>query len=256
MANRAQKAAVYRFRRDFVGAVIRSVKSGTVGSTRAVAAFAAALEKSMGDLSEVKTAHETVAAQMREAVQARYQETVEAKKRVPSYRAGQGRLPGALGDAISHPSLVEVTGRDIFYVDTQRMNKEAAHWQRLNYGAGPAATTRPATFPLRLDSALLGRLKLGGAPRPNVLLPKGFFLEGGKKVSPSSTYRGNSMHPFYPVGPPVFMETAGIQGRQFLDAGVETLARELPRQYDRLLNKWIDAGAAAGQAAARARLPY
>jgi hypothetical protein len=218
-----------------------------------VAAVAAGLQKSFGDMSEVRQAHEAVAGVMREAVRARYQETVQARKRVPSYRAGEGRLPGALGAALESPSLVEVTGRDIAFVDVNRMNKEAVHWQRLNYGAGPAADTRPGSYPLRFDSVTISNLRLGGAPRPNVLMPKGFFLEGGKAARPNSSFRGNNLHPFYPIGPPAFMETAGIQGRQFLDAGVEALVIELPRQYDRLLNKWVEDGVAAGKAAISAR---
>lgn len=238
--------------RDLVAAVIRTVKRGTVGVDRALAGLAAGLQQDLGALGDVQKAHNRVAGRMREAVQARYEETVESRKRVPSYRYGQGRLPGALGAALRKPSMVQATGRGIEYVDVDSLDKEARHWRRLNFGAGSAATTDPATVPLRIADRVVANLRLPGGPRAPILLPPGFFMHGDRAVPRMSSFRGNSQHPFFPSGRPAMFETAGITGRQFLDAGVQSLARELPGEYEQLLDKWLRSATKRGQAAANA----
>lgn len=232
----------YLLRLELIKTMQRALAGGARGAGRQLEAFAKGMTMDVeGDMARV---HGEVAAEMRAAVAGRYAETVEAQRRVPPY-ARSSRRSGYLGRAIRRPDLVTSDASGIGFINEASMNKEAAHWRRLNFGAGDAAGEQPAAVPIRLFGENVGEASLPYGPSPAFSLPKGFFIQGGQAVAPRSSYRGGgSVGAFTPSRRSPYRPavTAGIRGRHFLEAGLEVVGEQLPRRYSDLLNEWVQRG--------------
>lgn len=211
--------------------------------------------------------HETVATEAHRRVIAKYDSTVG--KSHASYRAGQGRLVGQMRIALANPSIISAQRDGIIFGDTAILDRTAAHWRRLNFGAGARGAERYAQpAPLKLDGQRLSSQFLRfdqGGPSPAFTMPRGFWFESGNLVKASGPRQGSE---FFPFGQGIrrveqvsgisvggrrdslllsqFISgggvTRGIRGQQFFEPGLFYIAETLPGLYKKLAESWIQEG--------------
>lgn len=233
-------------------ALLRTAGDMGAGANQQVRAFVAGM--TVGAKGDMQRVNRAVAAEMRSAVRARYNATVEATRHVPPYHRS-GRLSGHLGRLVRRSDLVRADGEGIQFVNENAMDKEAAHWRRLNFGAGAVAGEQPGPYQVRLFGEASIPVSFGIGASPSFQLPRGFFIQGNTAVLPNASYRGRgSVGPFMPSrrSPYRPAQTVGIRGRHFLEAGLEVMERELPKRYADLLVDWIHQGGRKAKAITRA----
>ena len=242
----AGERAIYLLKFEVARALERAVNEGLKGVGDQLEKFGEAMK--VQPTQDMDRAHQDIAENMRQAVRSAYETNVENVRKVEPYTRSS-RLSGHLSRVVRRKDLVTADAAGISFVDQNVMDKEAAHWRRLNFGAGEQAGPQSQPHPLRLFGEVLGTASLGEGPSRAFVLPKGFFIQGGKAVLPHSKYRGagsegrfvaSRKSPYHPA------VTVGIRGRQFLDAGLEVLERELPIRYSDLLNEWVQRGWESG----------
>lgn len=231
-------------------AAVSCAAGGTRGAMNYVRIVAAGLEKELGNPADLQKVHARVAEDMRAAVKNSFEQTV--KSHPGSYRAGENRLSGGmLKRAVMSSSLAIGTAEGIDYVDADRLDEEAAHWRRLNFGAygTEVAGRKTEVFQFRFDDIVLFSVGFKDRPRPAFSMPPGRFFnaEGDLVAHSSSRFTGSGvsrtgMDRFYPGGGrgnkvPI---TRGITARNFLDAGLERMVRDLPIAYTTLVDSWLD----------------
>lgn len=174
-----------------------------------------------------KQTNEQIAAKMRQAIIASYNATIEANKVVPSYRLGRNRLPGALGAALEDPALIK-SGIDGIDYNSAVLSRRARHWARLNYGVAPRGAGGGRSF-----NILGTELSIAAPPRPPMTIPPGVFFNPrtGKIVRPRRGRNRSTVSQFFPTGRTPMRPTRGVEGANYLDAGLEVLARDLPGAY-------------------------
>jgi hypothetical protein len=181
----------YRSKLNLLGLMVevsQKAASDTAGYTLLIAE-SLKIEQKQGGSEHLLQAHRTLAQGMREAVLKSYGQQIEARKQVPSY-ARTNRLSGALRTALRARDRVVASEEGIEYVNQDRLNLEARHWQRLNFGVrgapgarrGAATSKAPQQFKLRANNQSLGKtVGFRAKPRPPMYLPAGFWqFVGGR----------------------------------------------------------------------------
>jgi hypothetical protein len=228
---------------SYIGAAaMKAVSAGSRGSMNLVRVLASGLEQQMSDGSDLRKVHEEVAANMRQAVKSSFEQTV--KSRPGQYRGGQNRISdGVLKRAITDPSMAVGTEEGIDFVNERKLDTEARHWKRLNFGAlGTAQSGRTAkSYPLRFDGVTLFRVGFSDQSRPAFSLPPGAFSSPEGVFQPHDSTR-TGMDRFYPggVGTRLRIPTRGIKPREFLDAGLRRMVEDLPVAYMTMIEGWLD----------------
>lgn len=233
---------------EIARALSRAVGDSFSGIGQQLRAFVEGMNA--GNPQDMARANEDVAVGMRTAVRNAYQSEVEDERKTPSYNR-PGRRSGHLGRVIRRADFVTADATGIFLGNENTLNKEAAHWRRLNFGAGEQAGSQPPPQPLRLFGEAVGTVGLPYGASPAFSLPKGFFLDHGIINTPQSSMRGRgSTGPFLPSRRSPYRPavTEGIRGRHFIEPALEVLARELPLRYADLFNEWVQAGGDAARA--------
>lgn len=178
----------YRMSRSLTDQIVKAAAKSSVRAMNGPAAFAAGLgEASKGDKRRIRQANDTIALAMRTAVAENYGRTVERRKQVPSYRIGQGRYAGgALRRALQSPDMAVGTNDGILFVNQDRLNLEARHWARLNFGVAPAQTPASYQGKLTFGGKTIGTVGFRAQPRPPMFLPAGFwnFVQGKISAGP------------------------------------------------------------------------
>lgn len=216
----------YRTRLDISGAVQTVVQRGSKEVVDFATQLAGAFQAEMKDQSDVAAANREIASAMRSALRFSYGQNVERRKQVPSYPRAN-RLSGALRRAIESPDMVQSSATGIQYLNQDRLNTEARHWMRLNFGvrAAPGASRPPAQTPEagqfrwrvegptdvpggfpQVAATGPGRqirvLQISGKPRPPMYMPPGFWfapvrehegIKGYVKRPPSYAHIGPSI---------------------------------------------------------------
>ncbi len=177
--------------------------------------------------------------------------------RQPNKRYAGGKLRSALNS----PRFFEATAAGLRFINVDYLNRTARHWARLNAGAGPRGQGSRRRFTVTWSNLAVAAIGVDQAPRPGFFLPRGYWWArgGGQVVSADPGRIGQDE--FYPVGigpargrtrldakahrrPGPYVgpgagigkrrPSLGIKARNFLDAGAETIARELPKGYEKL----------------------
>ncbi len=234
-------------------AIRRAVAEGLTGAGGILKAFVAGMDiGAKGDMAKV---NRLVAAETQVAVEAAYASNVEAVRATPAY-SRYDRRSGYLGRVIARRDFVTSDYTGIRLGNRGSLDKEAAHWRRLNFGAGADAGPGVPDVPLRLFGETIGTLSLPYGPSPAFSLPKGFFVgPGGKMRIPNSNFRGGGgSAAFYPnrKSPYEPRVTDGIRGRHFLEEGLEEMAYQIEARYADLLNEWVQRGSRKAKAVANA----
>lgn len=155
---------------------------------------------------------------------------------------------GKLLEALQKPEHVVATSRGLRFLDTGILDTAARQWRRLNFGAGGVHGRAPVQFKVEWDGLVVASIGAEPDPRPGFTIPKGYWFNGqGERVG-ASPDGGDS---FYPVGsaemptgrrgrPSPMRQTRGIVATNFLDAGIRTIANQIPVAYTQLYRDMHD----------------
>lgn len=171
------------------------------------------------------------------------------------YRAGDGRLAGGLvRRVLGDPGFFRATALGLEWGNKELLDNAAAQWHRLNFGAGGRADDGGSggdqEFPVRFGGGS-SALTFNEEPSPGFAMPAGVWIDmGGTRVQAGSSARGADQ--FFPqrrsihndagqkigslnVRPAGILgastqprETAGIEGKHFMEAGLRRMADILP----------------------------
>lgn len=221
---------------NLVAMLKKALAAGTLESVQIAREFAEALTQTVrasknqlanlhhevGKLAqdEVVTAYSRIRAERGGPASYRDQETHKG-------RDANSRLLHALGDA----EFFRGTYDGIGFANKVHLDRQARQWYRLNFGARPAPGAarnigpgnRSTPAPVTWKGLQLGTLKLPTGPSKAFYLPLGTWNEAGQ------------FH--HPIGP-AFIATGGVAAWNFLDAGIATIAAELPGAYSKLHGDW------------------
>lgn len=218
------------------------------------------------DAGRRRSMHDKIAQGMRTATVTAYRQNVLAKKIVPSYRQGDGRMSGgALLNALNSERMSFGTDRGIEFIDRAYLDDVAAHWYRLNFGALPDAGPGALPIPIRFGDNTV-TVTLGGGPSRPFMVPDrpgawAYWLRGQPRDAGGRFARGQGLHEragpagsearaafggndtrdaMLFLGNPRFrnifafqaIPARGIRGRHFLEAGVQHFAERITPAYD------------------------
>lgn len=177
--------------------------------------------------------------------------------RQPNKRYAGGKLRAALNS----PRFYEATADGLRFINVDYLNRTARHWARLNAGAGPRGQGSRRRFTVTWSNLAVAAIGVDQAPRPGFYLPRGYWWTRGAGQVVSADPGRIGQDEFYPMGigparkrtrpdsgahrkPGPYVgpgagigkrrPSLGIKARNFLDAGAETIARELPKGYEKL----------------------
>lgn len=202
------------------------------GATPFFRAVSESVTKSVQSRTEFRLANERLAEHAQQAVLESYEEEVEGRKEVGSYRIGDNRLSGGLlRNALTRRGMFVGTFEGIAFGNEDILDNEAGHWARLNYGAGSGRNLTPVSTTLRIGSRSVGITTLKG-PTSNegtkaFRLPVGYWTSGE----------------FYPLGKRKVGKLLAVQARRFLDAGVHAIADNIDEVYFDLVADLLDKAA-------------
>jgi len=223
-----------------------SAKGIAVATDSMFQAMADVVDNSLRSKTVFTQTNKKILQSMKRAVLSEYRLKVKNHKRIREpYRArgtvpGWGRFAQSLGPALNSAGMFVADATTIHMVDRGRLDKEAAHWHRLNFGVGPQAEALGGarTFPVVFGDRSLGNIGLTEGPSHTPLvMPKGYWGKGDKVG-------------FNPTGPIAFNPTQGIAARRFLDAGLQAFAEEMPIQYEQMLISMVEQMVRTGKGAA------
>lgn len=173
------------------------------------------------------------------------------------YRAGDGRLAGGLvRRVLGDPDFFRATSLGLEWGNKELLDNAAAQWHRLNFGAGGrAGDDGGEEFPVRFGGGSGGTLTFGDEPSPGFSMPAGVWIGlDGKRVGAGSSANGADQ--FFPQRRPVrndagekigsinvrpkgvlgaanrSLQTSGIEGKHFMEAGLQSMADLLPLAFD------------------------
>lgn len=252
---RALSAIIAQASTDMGALAINAAKTGTRGSLNGVRITAQAIGTEFGNPEDLVSIHQKAAAKARSAVIRSF--GAQHATATGPYRVGQGRISnGALRAAFDDPEFARATATGVAFVNQGEMDRKVVHWRRMNFGALGSAIKGPTrtddTHELRIDNRIVGRLRIDTPPRPAFRLPPGRFQKGtdpSSRVPHLAERRGMDL--FYPGGGgrQINLPTRGIKPKNFIDAGVKVLARELSIGYTNQIDVWL------ARAEAKVKLP-
>jgi hypothetical protein len=246
-----ERAGVQRkIRAEAEFAMLKGMQEAIASTDRVVSEELSNITRLVSQMSPAKRTqiHREVGLAAQRSVRAAYSNR-RHRKRTPSYRISansqrnQRYAGGALLRVIGASDFFEATPSGLKFINTTRLNKEAKQWRRLNFGAGGRATTPPGRYSVSWDGLVVATMGLEPDPRPAFRIPRGYWFAGGQRVGAGMGTE------FYPVGeqpsgtrgrPSPARMTKGIAASNFLDAGVQRIAREMPRAYTRAVQELIN----------------
>jgi len=182
----------------------------------------------------------------------------------PSYRQNdKGKLrrysSGAMERAMRQPSFAEGDSRGIRFINKEAMDRAAAQWYRLNFGAAPRGSKNPSVGSMKF----FGRASSQRAEFTGFKPSQGFKIPQGGVGFWSNTISSTSTGKFKPTrgrGKAFYIRTRktqiisgrgiprvqlirnkttnGIQGKRFLDAGAKAINETYPRLITEMIRGW------------------
>lgn len=254
-------ATAYRQGHQFAVSAVDDMIAQAVADAKRVTSrqmldLARAIERGI-PASDRAALHQQLGEAGQDAVLRSYRAT--AGRSQPGYRVSRDTkwrryAGGALERALKDPAFFHADASGLDFINMGLLDERARQWARLNFGAGPQGRGSRSAQPVRLGTLVIATLGLGAPARPAFMMPAGYFLgPGGAPVDPGAgKVPGAAFYPFQtgpfrrgtPGGgrsdgssgriPIVSRRIVGFEGRQFLDAGVDRVAREMGPAYQNL----------------------
>lgn len=195
---------------------------------------------------------------------------VRKRSTIGSYREGDRFAGGVLRAALANPSQATVTIDGVAFLNPELLDESAKQWARLNFGAGARANKGDGkaavggTVTTEFLSTALGEtlptfsIDLPYGPGDAFTMPRGIFSSstGGLSAASRSVvpYDANNrgQHAFYALstdkevakivkaGGNGAIMTAGVAAWGFIEAGVASLARNLPAANSSFMQRILE----------------
>lgn len=171
-------------------------------------------------------------------------------------RYAGGRLRAALADS----AFWQATEDGLLFINVELLNRRARQWARLNFGAGERGKGSRPSVGVYLGAMQIAALGLEEGPRPAYRMPTGYFTDNsgvpvaGRTPGAAFFLYKNGPYRRGTVGggvsyqnsegkverlPLIQARMVGFEGRQFLDAGVSRIAREIGPGYQELYRRFF-----------------
>jgi len=223
---------------------------------RGMKLWAQDLRRSTVAKKELKSVNERVASGARGAVLNSYMNSGIGKR--PSYRT-TGRHKRYAGEAmqaaLTESNYIKSDAGGIRFGNKKALDRQAAQWYRLNFGAGGKASggQPPAQVPMKFFRREIGKKVNLSRYKPSKAfnMPAGFF---SSSFNPSNSGRFNA--PSGVVGSDAFYlpgrgqsftferkilrkrPTQGIKAHHFLEAGANYINAKYPEEIERMTTTW------------------
>lgn len=250
---------------DMVQAFINAANGATREVSKQLTEMAALFEKGIAR-ADLIGIHRDVGKQAQSSVVRSYGQTVKRNGGPSGYRSSEGKWQryagGRLGAALAAPGFYEATQEGLSFINIDLLNRTAAQWARLNFGAGSRGkSSAQLEFPIHFGTLVVAAIGLNEAARPAFSMPRGYFFDGQNSIAPNSGRLGQDAFYVMGTGPRAAARraftsaeastgviisprktTRGIKARNFLDAGVFTIADQIPRRYKSLMDQLAQEG--------------
>lgn len=220
------------------------------------------------DNADLGYTNREIARLMKEAVLERYDETVGQSAGNKHEQRRSNRLSGKMRAALQQTGVVATgAGAQVRFINRRKLDQEAAHWHRLNFGAG--ARGEHVARSIEVTTSFYGGsasfdISLDDGPSPAFMTPRGFWYKGSSYnwtwhdksrrgadafiPASSSSSAGNGLtdparrkkRSRVAQDTREWFSTDGIKGYHFFDAGLEAFATHFPSMYRDLFDTWID----------------
>ncbi len=254
----AQRQAIQRQAADdLIGMCILELRRGFIESIKAAGTAVDGQLRTMAhafdsrnDREEFRAIHQRVGELAQDSVLRSYDQLVTAREGPASrlhYRSGEDRLPNTLRRALARPNLFEASPDGLRWINVAMLNREAAHWHRINFGARSAGGGSNAEFEVTFNNLVVGFLAYNEPASPGFSLPPGFWMDSEGNRVPFR--RAGAADRFFPASqrPAGFRgpaskarQTAGIEAKNFLDAGLRRIGEEFPLGYEQHYKKIVN----------------
>lgn len=212
---------------------------------------------------ERQAIHERIGRKARDVTVARYKQTLGNS--LPGYRSG-GNVKwrrysgGRMLRALQSPRMYEATPDGLSFINVDHLSRAAAQWARLNFGAGSRGTGSLPRTTVRIGNLIVASLGLDEPARPAFTIPRGYWLDASGQLvrggdagvqfhlpgTGPREFRGKQYRNAEGKRVPIpFIRrqvTRGFPGRNFLDAGVRTIALEMGPAYQELFRELAERG--------------
>lgn len=215
--------------RNLVSTIMNRAHAGTLrGATGYISEFVRLVNTQVADKKDIKQANERLAKAAGDAALKRYDARRAASDTPGEYRMGEGRVSGGrLRRAIASSDFV-FSDEDGFAVgNITKLNKEAIHWARINWSAGPQATDYP-TIRVKFDQTTIASIASKPKASPLWNIPKGAYFTGGElHINPDSqkpAYQIKKAHDPY----------------HFIEVGFAEAAKRFGPEYETMMFGWLN----------------
>lgn len=208
--------------------VLNRTQAGTLrGVTGYISEFARLVNTKAADKRDVKQANERLAKTAQKASLARYDER-RAQSSVGQYRMGANRVSGGrLRAAIASSDFVSSDVNGFGVGNVAKLNKEAIHWARINYSAGPQAGYVPQ-IPVRFDERIVATLYSNRKAAPLWSIPPGAYFNEAGEMHISRFAKGRKRK-----------IKAAHEPYHFIEEGFRAAAKQVGPEYETMMFDWL-----------------
>lgn len=270
----ADRLPLGQFRNDLVPfetlALMQQYGSNTLAQavSEVVGATVRVTSKQMAELARIidqglmpdrfLAAHQEVGVKAQQSVVHSYRAT-RSQGGPRGYRARDRYSGGRLLGALESPEFFSATSEGLEFINVELLNRRAAQWARLNFGAAPAGEGSNKQFSVQMSNMVVATLGFDEPARPSFWIPKGYFWSGSAPVRPgagskdefhlagtgprkgTTRVRGHDgERSFNALMKP--RKSQGIEARHFLDVGLRRIAHEIGPAYKEVLDDAWKAG--------------
>jgi hypothetical protein len=244
VARRLSRNITYASQGPLVAAIVNAGVQATALGLDDLATLAQDISSGVITSQQLKQAHEQIAKRAQQATANAYDQR-QPRRRIDKIFSRYARRPnrfagGALRRAIMNPDFYRADAHGISFINESLLTREAAHWKRLNFGAGAGATRPPRQYAVDWGGLVVATLGLQPDPQPAFLMPPGFWVRAsryGQGLRQESGQPGTGG--FFPTGKRLVTPTRGIAATNFLDTGVRTIAQEFPKAYQEMFARHL-----------------
>lgn len=214
--------------RRLITTILNRANAGTLrGMTGYISEFARLVNTQASDPKDMQQANKRLAKMAGDAALNRYDSRRAASDTPGQYRVGKGRISGGrLRRAIASDSFTYSDAEGFGIGNISNLNKEAAHWARINYSAGPQATDY-GTIRVKFDDVTVASINSKRTAKPLWNIPQGaYFINNELRL----TSGGMSARPI----------KAAHEPYHFIERGFAEAARQVGPEYTTMMFGWLN----------------
>lgn len=216
--------------RNITSTILNRTQAGTLrGATGYISEFARLVNTKAGSKKDIRQANERLVKAGQAASLKRYDQRRAASDTPGQYRMSAGRISGGrLRRAIASKGFISFDANSIGIGNVAKLNKEAAHWARINWSAGPQQGNSPQ-IRLRFDDRIVATIAADRRPAPLWNIPQGAYFNSVGEMHINTRGAGMSAGPIKAAHNPY----------HFIEAGFQEIAVRFGPEYETMMFGWL-----------------